>query len=268
MNYYRRYVGDYLKKTSRLSMLEHGAYNLLLDYYYAEEQPIPLDLDEVYRMCRAILPEERRAVVKILTSFFVKAEDGYRNQRADEEIAKGQNAIEQMSEAGKAGAEKRWGKDRVPQEGNDGVESTGDNGGQDAGGDASTNHQPPTTNRQPPPLILQPPVKANGGKPPAIPPCPHREIIALYAEHLPMARQVRPPWKGPRATHLQARWKELPERQNLTWWAQFFEHCAKSPFLTGRVPPRRPGEKPFEVSLDWIVEFSNFQKIIEGTYDQ
>jgi hypothetical protein len=102
--------------------------------------------------------------------------------------------------------------------------------------------------------------------PPSPVACPHQEIIKLYSKHLPMGRQVRPPWKGPRATALAARWKELPERQRIEWWDAFFEHCAKSEFLTGRVPPRH-GRKPFEVSIDWIVESSNFQKIIEGAYD-
>jgi hypothetical protein len=96
--------------------------------------------------------------------------------------------------------------------------------------------------------------------------CPHLEIIKLYSQHLPMGRQVRPPWNGPRATALAARWKELPERQRLEWWDAFFAHCAKSEFLTGKVSPRM-GRKPFEVSLDWIVTASNFQKIIEGAYD-
>lgn len=45
MNYYRRYSGDYLRDTSKLSVLEHGAYSLLLDYYYSEETPLPLDLE-------------------------------------------------------------------------------------------------------------------------------------------------------------------------------------------------------------------------------
>lgn len=106
------------------------------------------------------------------------------------------------------------------------------------------------------------------GNPPGIPACPHQEILKLYARHLPMGRQVRPPWNGERAKHLQARWRELPERQRIEWWGEFFAHCSKSPFLTGRVPSRRPGDKPFEISIDWIVSPGNFQKIIEGKYDE
>ena len=107
-----------------------------------------------------------------------------------------------------------------------------------------------------------------GESKPSASPCPHAEIIKLYAQHLPTGRQVKPPWQGERAKHLQARWRELPERQSLTWWEGFFDHCSRSPFLTGKVPSRRPGEKPFEVSLDWIVSPGNFQKIIEGKYDE
>lgn len=110
--------------------------------------------------------------------------------------------------------------------------------------------------------------KDTSGKPAAVPPCPHQEIIDLYHEILPMGRGVRANlWNGTRAKHLQARWREEPERQNLLWWGKFFHHCAKSPFLTGKVPSRRPGEKPFEVALDWIIEPGNFVKIIEGKYD-
>lgn len=87
MNYYRRYVGDYLRDTSRLSMLEHGAYTLMLDYYYADERPLPLDKDELYLMVRAMRPDDRRAVDKILATFFKREPDGYHQKRVDHEIS-------------------------------------------------------------------------------------------------------------------------------------------------------------------------------------
>ena len=51
MNYYERHLGDYAKDAGHLSMLEHGAYSLLLDRYYTTEQPIPADQArwDVYR---------------------------------------------------------------------------------------------------------------------------------------------------------------------------------------------------------------------------
>ena len=35
MIFYKRYLGDYQRDTGHLSMLEHGAYTLLLDAFYA-----------------------------------------------------------------------------------------------------------------------------------------------------------------------------------------------------------------------------------------
>jgi len=46
VNYYKRHLGDYAKDTRHLSMMEHGAYGILLDHYYATEKAIPNDLCE------------------------------------------------------------------------------------------------------------------------------------------------------------------------------------------------------------------------------
>lgn len=101
---------------------------------------------------------------------------------------------------------------------------------------------------------------------PAVPPCPHLDIISLYHKHLPMGRQVNPElWSGTRAKHLQARWREAEKRQRVEWWEKFFLHCAASDFLTGKTPPAQ-GRKQFEISLDWIVNPTNFAKIYEGAY--
>jgi len=146
LNYYRRYVGDYLKDTARLSILEHGAYNLLLDYYYAEEQPIPLDIEEVCRMVRAIRPEERRAVEKVLAAYFVKDDDGYHNARADDEIAVSGVARANGARGGRPATRKLTGGGTGT---GTGIE-TG-TGTRDLTGLAhppSTIHHPPSTNHQ------------------------------------------------------------------------------------------------------------------------
>jgi uncharacterized protein YdaU (DUF1376 family) len=38
MHYYKRNLGDYAKKTGRLTMLQHGAYTLLIDSCYDREK--------------------------------------------------------------------------------------------------------------------------------------------------------------------------------------------------------------------------------------
>lgn len=62
MNYYERYCGDYAKKPARLTLVQHGAYTLLLDEYYSTEEPLPASFEELYRVCRAMKKDEQEAV--------------------------------------------------------------------------------------------------------------------------------------------------------------------------------------------------------------
>lgn len=154
MNYYRRYVGDYLRDTARLSMLEHGAYNLLLDHYYAEELPIPLDMGEVYTMVRAMTPADRKAVDKVLAKYFSRQDDGFHNARADKEIA--------TSKQARTNGKGHTGKATGGPTGKGTEEVTGKPTGK-ATGLATTegggSGHPPTTNHQPPASTLQPPAE-------------------------------------------------------------------------------------------------------------
>ena len=86
MNYYERHLGDYAKDTAHLTMIEHGAYGLLLDRYYGTEQGIPAD--QVHRIARARSKEEKQAVDDVLSEFFSLVDGIWVNSRAEEEIAK------------------------------------------------------------------------------------------------------------------------------------------------------------------------------------
>lgn len=86
MNYYERHLGDYAKDTAHLTMIEHGAYGLLLDRYYGTEQGIPAD--QAHRIARARSKEEKQAVDDVLAEFFSLVEGVWTNSRAEEEIAK------------------------------------------------------------------------------------------------------------------------------------------------------------------------------------
>ena len=88
MNYYKRWIGDYQRDTGHLSMVEHGAYNLMLDVHYATERPLPRDKEALYRLLRAITKEERAAVESVLGQFWTETDDGWVNGRANEEITK------------------------------------------------------------------------------------------------------------------------------------------------------------------------------------
>lgn len=91
MNYWERHIGDYARDTAHLSMVEHGAYTLLLDRYYATEKPIPAD--QVHRLARARSRDEKAAVDAILGEFFVLVDGEWHHNRADREIEKAAGRI-------------------------------------------------------------------------------------------------------------------------------------------------------------------------------
>lgn len=104
MNYYERYCGDYGRDTMHLTLEEHGAYNLMLDTYYATERPLPADSESLFRICRAMSRQERASVMRVADQFFPLAEDGLRhNKRADREIADAQPRLAAARENGKRG---------------------------------------------------------------------------------------------------------------------------------------------------------------------
>lgn len=87
-------------------MLEDGAYNRLLDQYYINEQPLPLDNAMIYRMSRAKSKQEKAAVNFVLSAFFEKRADGYHQKRADEEILAYQERAKTARENGAKGGRK------------------------------------------------------------------------------------------------------------------------------------------------------------------
>ncbi len=101
MNYYERHLGDYAKDTAHLSMLEHGAYGLLLDRYYGTESGIPEA--QAHRVARARSKEEKQAVDDVLAEFFELIDGVWVNHRTEREIAKAQAKISAAKENGKKG---------------------------------------------------------------------------------------------------------------------------------------------------------------------
>lgn len=86
--WYPRYPGDYGRKTAHLSLAEHGAYALLMDYCYSNGGTIPANAVQVHRICRAFAEDEQAACMSVLHQFFELREDGWHNERIDEEVLK------------------------------------------------------------------------------------------------------------------------------------------------------------------------------------
>ena len=88
MNFYKRYIGDYQRDTGHLSILEHGAYGLLLDAFYARNGQLPVDKKLLHRLLRATTREERKAVDSVLAQFWTLGDGNWLNKRALSEIDK------------------------------------------------------------------------------------------------------------------------------------------------------------------------------------
>lgn len=104
MHYYSHNIADYRKDTMGLSILEHGAYRQLLDQYYLDEKPLPLDEEILYRLVNARNQDEKYAVRFAIKAFFTKTEDGYVHGRCEATIKAYHKTVEIASKAGKASA--------------------------------------------------------------------------------------------------------------------------------------------------------------------
>ncbi len=91
MNYYEHHLGDWAQATAHLSFVEDAAYSRCIRKYYADERPLPADIGMVQRLVGARTREERQAVETVLREFFVLTDDGWRNKRCDEELARFQD---------------------------------------------------------------------------------------------------------------------------------------------------------------------------------
>lgn len=101
------YTGDYIRDTTDLSPREHGAYLMMLMWCWQRAKPMPNDMQRICRIVNARDEEDEKAVLHVLSEFFVLGDDGcYHNNRLEEEIKRSNT----LSTRGKAGASARWGK--------------------------------------------------------------------------------------------------------------------------------------------------------------
>ena len=107
MNYYKFNIGDYAAATRHLTVLEHGAYRLLLDVYYTSEAQLPADTKVVARKAGARTQEEVEAVGVVLSEFFTLSDDGWHHARCDAEIAAFHAKAEVNRVVGKKGGRPR-----------------------------------------------------------------------------------------------------------------------------------------------------------------
>jgi uncharacterized protein YdaU (DUF1376 family) len=107
MHYYQHNISDYRADTTHLTLLEHGCYHQLLDQYYLNEEPLPLDINKIFRLLTARTQDEKDAIKNVLKDFFIETEAGFIQRRADDEIKFYHDRVDQAAIAGRKSAEKR-----------------------------------------------------------------------------------------------------------------------------------------------------------------
>lgn len=129
MHYFKRNIGDYHKKAGRLSMLEHGAYTLLLDSCYDRER-FPTK-DDAIEWCWARTQQEIDAVIFVLGKFFDLVDGVYVQNRIQEELEQyKRNALTNKEIALKREEARRTNRERLVNE-------------------PPPNHKPITNNQEP-----------------------------------------------------------------------------------------------------------------------
>lgn len=243
MHYYKRNLGDYAKKAGRLTMLQHGAYTLLIDSCYDRE--VFPTLEQAIDWTWASTEAEIDAVKFVLSRFFILNNDGrYVQDRILEELLH----YHKNADTNKRIADEREAKRR---EKNTNREQTVD--------EAPPNHKPLTINHKPLEVA-----KATRPRQAGTPPAPIQEIVEMYNTKLPMLSAVTV-INDSRRRAISSRWREvvtadkLDQEKGLEFFGWFFEMVSKSKFLTGKV-------KDWKADIDFLFNASKFPRIVEGAY--
>jgi len=242
MHYYKFNIGDYARSTRHLSNEEDLAYRRLIDMYYENEAPIPLETQWVARRIRVAA----EVVEIVLQDMFERTEDGWKHARCEADIADYHKSAQRNRENGKRGGRpKSVGK--KPTENPVGSQS-------DASGNPvvtlTTNHKPLTTNQDILSNESMPETDVSDGFDP-------KDVVEVWNEVAlklgkPKVRDLTPE----RRQLLKARMAQYA----LDDFVVVFNNIERSPFLRGDHGWRG-------CTFDWVFKKSNFQKILEGNYN-
>lgn len=287
MKHYKTWIGAFAADTAHLPPTEVGVYKLLLDHYYATEQPLRDDWRFLERVARCHTRHERAALRSVIAEFFThetvhashseihsrsirdhvegNASGFYRNARADKEIL----AYQHSRATNRSNVVKgRYGKPYARRQKTEDIENTEDL----KDGTASLGKETPREA-----VLVESAPGVNGGNhasasdaatPAAAgarpPPCPYEKLVELYHKTLPELRRVEF-ITNVRKAAMFARWRT--EAQSVEEWEWFFKKVRGSPFLMGKVPGSN-GRPPFMASFDWLIRPTNFIAVAEGKYER
>jgi uncharacterized protein YdaU (DUF1376 family) len=247
VHFYQFNIKDYQSHTGHLDDLEDLAYRRLLDWAYLHETPIPLDPEQAARQIR--MRPHAGCIATVLSEFFERTAEGWVSKRVQQEI----EAVGAKKEKARASANARWNANALPT--------------------VSEGIAPMTHTHDPLPNLNTEAKASLSGR---FPDCPQQEILNLWKKHLPHLTQPRS-WEGTRRANLKARWAQAakpslysPEgyktrQDGLAWWDGFLGYIANDTRLAVGFESNGRSWKP---DLEWIVNATNFQKIIDGKYNK
>jgi uncharacterized protein YdaU (DUF1376 family) len=225
------YPADIEADTADLTLEEFGAYQRLLNFHFLQDS-IPADPARMALILR--LPVQKtRKIWAILSRFFEQRGDRYVQRRMEREIQKSVEKSKVRAEAAHA----RWGAN--------------DHAIADANAYPNADTATATATK----------VKQKDMSEPAVPACPHLEIISAYHEVLPERPQVIPArWRGSVSErNLQARWRENAEHRTVDFWRDLFGAVRTNDWwMRGDERGTWKG-----VDLHWLLKRTNFDKAVQ-----
>lgn len=241
MHYYKFNIGDYARSTRHLSNEEDLAYRRLLDMYYENEAPIPLETQWVARRLRVA----SEVVDIVLQDMFERTEDGWKHSRCEADIAEYHKNAERNRENGKRGGRPKT-VSKKPKQNPVGSQS-------DASGNPvvtlTTNHKPLTTNQEP---IIED-MSSDDDR------VTVDDVVEAWnelAEERGLAKVVKV--TPNRKRQIQARLKEYHPDD----WSKALGAIYRSKFLCGE------NDRGWKADFDFLLQPKSFVKLVEGSYDR
>lgn len=235
MHYFQFNIGDYTRSTMHLSNEEDLAYRRLLDMYYDTEQPIPLETQWVARRIRV----DTEVVECVLNDMFKRTEEGWRHGKCDANIAEYHARADRNRENGKRGgrpksAEKNPVGSQSEPNGNPVVTLT-------------NNQEPLTNNQEPDNLIVQP----ESDDPESV---SVKDVVEYWNE---VADKIGKPKVLRMSPQRQQIIKARIRENHIDDFVAVFKNIERSQFLRNWQA----------MGFDWVFKAGNFQKILEGNYN-
>ena len=251
VHYYKFNISDWQAGTRHLSVEEEAVYLRLINHYYDSEKPIPLETQPVIR--RLMLGSHESTVCAILEEFFVKTDRGYEKEKCNELIKEYKKTANKNKKNGALGGRPRNNAaSAITQSVTSGMpdetqtEPTG-----------NLNQELKTKNQQ-----LE--TKKQDTEKQRL---PFSEIQNAWNEILGDDLGKIRALTDERKKHIKARVNESPKLIDHSKWVEYFSYISQIDFLMGRGQVNPGTGKPFKANLDWVINQSNMNKILEGKYE-